>query len=153
MKDATGREIVIGGRYGYSQQSNGRVQIAIGIVEKINEPKVTIGQIVEKYGYAGTTGEFHTEERRRSVNGCHLFPVQDFILGDKVTTEYYNHGEVFEVVGVLENELLLKGDWSGGTHNVCQTGNYDKSKCKLYKKWLKTKELHSTISLKESRTK
>lgn len=134
MKDATGRNIVIGKRYGYSQQSNGRVQIVTGIVEKINNGKATIGKILEKTGLWGTIqSDFHEESRRRSVNICHLFPVEDFIIGDKVTTEYYYHREVFEVVGVLEDELVLKGDWSGGTHNVCQVGNYDKSKCKLYK--------------------
>jgi hypothetical protein len=30
--------------------------------------------------------------------------------------------EQFEVVGIRENEVELEGDWSGGTHNVCQRG-------------------------------
>lgn len=55
-------------------------------------------------------------------------------LGDLVTTDYYSHGEVFEVVGIRREQLELKGDWSGGTHNVCQTGWYDRNKCKIYKK-------------------
>lgn len=131
MKDATGREIIIGRRYGYSQQSNGSIWIVTGVVEKIKDIKATLGSVQEKRGNYGKTGEFHPETRRRSVNACHLFPVEEFMIGDRVTTEYYNHGEVFEVVGVLEYELVLKGDWSGGTHNVCQVGNYDKSKCRL----------------------
>jgi hypothetical protein len=52
-------------------------------------------------------------------------------LGDKVTIEYYYHGEVFEVVGIRKDELELRGDWSGGTHGVDQTGWYDRNKCKL----------------------
>ena len=131
MKDATGREILVGRRYGYSQQSNGIVSIVTGFVEKIKDLKATLGSIHVKWGAYGKTGELKEETRRRSVNVCHLFPVEDFILGDKVTTEYYNHGEVFEVVGIKADELELRGDWSGGTHNVDQTGWYDRSKCKL----------------------
>jgi hypothetical protein len=131
MEDATGREIVIGRRYGYSQQQNGAVRIVTGIVEKMDKNKVTLGSIKEKSGLWGSMrGEFKEETRRRSVNACHIFPVHDFIIGDKVITEYYDN-EVFEVVGVLEDELVLKGDWSGGTHNVSQVGNYDRTKCRL----------------------
>jgi len=57
--------------------------------------------------------------------------MEDIKLGDKVTTEYYYHGEVFEVVGIRKDELELRGDWSGGTHGVDQTGWYDRNKCKL----------------------
>jgi hypothetical protein len=39
----------------------------------------------------------------------------DYKLGYKVTTEYYDHGETFEVVGIRKDELELRGDWSGGT--------------------------------------
>jgi len=130
MLDATGREIVIGRRYGYSQQSNGSVWIVKGIAEKTKDLKVTLGSIQEKRGSYGKTGDFHPEERRRSVNACHLFPVDDFIIGDKVITEMYSN-EVFDVVGVTVDTLILKGDWSGGTHNVCQIGDYDKTKCRL----------------------
>ena len=54
-------------------------------------------------------------------------------LGDLVTTEYYYHGEVFEVVGIRKHELELKGDWSGGTHNVSQVSWYPIEKCKKKK--------------------
>ncbi len=43
-------------------------------------------------------------------------------LGDKVThPDIYWGREVFKVVGIREKELELEGDWSGGTHNVCQS--------------------------------
>jgi hypothetical protein len=58
---------------------------------------------------------------------------EEYKLGDKVTTDYYYHGEVFEVVGIRENELELRGDWSGGTHCVDQIGWYEKSKCRKKK--------------------
>jgi hypothetical protein len=54
----------------------------------------------------------------------------DYKLGYKVTTEYYDHGEKFEVVGIRKDELELRGDWSGGTHNVDQTSWYPIEKCK-----------------------
>jgi hypothetical protein len=108
MEDATGREIVIGRRYGYSQQQNGSVRIVTGIVEKMDRGKVTLGSIKEKSGLWGSMkGEFKEETRRRSVNACHIFPIQDFILGDRVITEYYDNEE-FEVVGILEDSLLKK---------------------------------------------
>ena len=56
---------------------------------------------------------------------------KEYRLGDSVTVDMYNHGEVFEVVGIRESELELKGDWSGGTHNVSQSGWYQVKKCKL----------------------
>jgi len=130
MKDATGREIIIGRRYGYSQQQNGSVRIVTGI-EKMDAKKVTLGTIEENTGMWGSMrGEFKEETRRRSVNACHIFPVQDFIIGDEVITEMYNN-EVFKVIGVLEDNLLLRGDWSGGTHGTVGDSHYEKSKCKL----------------------
>lgn len=56
---------------------------------------------------------------------------EHYRLGDKVTIDLYNHLEVFKVVGIRETELELEGDWSGGTHNVNQTGWCKISKCKL----------------------
>ena len=55
-------------------------------------------------------------------------------LGDSVLTEYYQN-EVFEVVGIRIDELELKGDWSGGTHNVCQKSWYQVDKCILVKRF------------------
>ncbi len=56
----------------------------------------------------------------------------DFKLYEKVTTDYYNHNEVFTVIGIRTNELELQGDWSGGTHCVDQRGWYAIEKCKKY---------------------
>jgi hypothetical protein len=56
---------------------------------------------------------------------------KEYRLGDSVTIEMYEHREMFEVVGIREKELELKGDWSGGTHNVSQSGWYPVKKCKL----------------------
>lgn len=142
MKDATGRDIVIGRRYGYSQQSSGRVHVVTGIVEKTKDGKATLGSVQERSGLWGSIDrDFHEETRRRSVNICHLFPVEEYIMGDIVTTEYYNHGERFEVVGIRKDELELRGDWSGGTHNVDQTSWYSKDKCKLYRNDKKQKSV------------
>lgn len=40
------------------------------------------------------------------------------IVGHKAL---YDGKERFEVVGIREKEVELRGDYSGGTHNVCQT--------------------------------
>ena len=53
---------------------------------------------------------------------------KNYKLYDKVTTDYYEN-EVFTVIGIKENELELQGDWSGGTHNVCQRSWYPINKC------------------------
>ncbi len=51
-------------------------------------------------------------------------------IGSVVTTDYYQKEE-FTIVGIREKELELKGDWSGGTHNVCQRSWYPIDKCEL----------------------
>ena len=58
--------------------------------------------------------------------------LREFKLRDIVTCESgYNHGERFKVVGIREGKLELEGDWSGGTHNVCQKGWIPTSECIL----------------------
>ncbi len=52
-------------------------------------------------------------------------------IGDEVTTDHYNHGEVFKVVGIREEFLELRGDWSGGTHNVDQAGWMPIAECRI----------------------
>jgi len=75
--DALGNMIVLGQRYGYSQQSNGTVTIVTGTAEKVNELKVTLSDVQERRGLWGKIEEsFKPETRRRSVNACHLFPIQ-----------------------------------------------------------------------------
>jgi hypothetical protein len=45
----------------------------------------------------------------------------EIYLGQKAKhKELYNGRETFEVVGIKQDEVLLKGDFSGGTHNVQQ---------------------------------
>jgi len=62
----------------------------------------------------------------------YLINTNNFKIGDKVShPEIYLGNEVFEVVGIRENELELKGDWSGGTHAVCQVGWFKKEGCFL----------------------
>jgi hypothetical protein len=34
--------------------------------------------------------------------------------------DIYDGKEQMKIVGLRENEVELEGDWSGGTHNVCQ---------------------------------
>lgn len=44
-------------------------------------------------------------------------------LGQKVYHQLIYWGkEEMEVVGIRKKEVELQGDYSGGTHNVCQTG-------------------------------
>ncbi|MFY7886669.1 MAG: tRNA(His) guanylyltransferase Thg1 family protein [Dolichospermum sp.] len=51
-------------------------------------------------------------------------------LGDLV---YYPvDAASFKVVGLRENEIEIEGDWSGGTHNVCQKGWVKTTEVKLY---------------------
>lgn len=54
-------------------------------------------------------------------------------LYDKVIhPEIYGGNEVFTVVGIRMNELELRGDWSGGTHNVDQTDWFKRDGTKKY---------------------
>ena len=46
---------------------------------------------------------------------------RSFRIGDIVYhRSVYEHKEPLKVVGITEDRLLLEGDYSGGTHNVCQ---------------------------------
>lgn len=57
--------------------------------------------------------------------------IEDFKLGDKV---YHDSDEApFELVGITKTSLKLKGDWSGGTHNVIQSSWVDISKVRKNK--------------------
>ena len=57
------------------------------------------------------------------------------IKGYKVLNMYpvyiegvYEGHEPFKVVGIRENQVELEGDFSGGTHNVCQKDWFDDDK-------------------------
>jgi len=74
--DALGNPVILGNRYGYSQQSSGVVTIVIGKVEKINQLKVTLGDVSSRRGvYGKIENSFSLEEGKRSVNACHIFPL------------------------------------------------------------------------------
>jgi hypothetical protein len=178
MKDALGRDLVVGQTYGYSRSDNGITTVKIGKLVKINEKMVSLEvqeskravytNDLEKRRYTNKiisvkanglfpvypdvpvieswndlqvlySAEWDDVIRRNYLmanysNGVIVMkggsPVKPISLGDRVTTEHYDHGEVFEVVGIRKDELELRGDWSGGTHNVDQTGWYPKDKCK-----------------------
>lgn len=51
-----------------------------------------------------------------AVSGCRSFRIGDIVYHRSV----YEHKEPLKVVGILEDKLLLEGDYSGGTHNVVQ---------------------------------
>lgn len=45
----------------------------------------------------------------------------NFKVGDIVYhTSVYQYKEPLKVVGITQDKLLLEGDFSGGTHNICQ---------------------------------
>jgi hypothetical protein len=76
--DALGNPIQIGGRYGYSQQSNGSVMVVIGTIEKVNGLKATVTDAESQSGiYGEIKVPFSKETRKRAVNACHLFPIHD----------------------------------------------------------------------------
>lgn len=64
--------------------------------------------------------------------------MHNYNLGDKV--KHPSDSSPFIVVGIRENEVEIEGDWSGGTHNVTQTGwvkpevikPYDYTKVRYY---------------------
>lgn len=54
------------------------------------------------------------------------------ITGRKILNAYpvyiqdvYGGREPFKIVGIRENQVELEGDFSGGTHNVCQKDWFD----------------------------
>lgn len=68
--------------------------------------------------------------------------MNDIELNDKVVhPDIYYGREVFRVVGIRTkpDEVELEGDWSGGTHNVCQRAWYKKEGIKIVKKHGKNK--------------
>jgi hypothetical protein len=131
MKDALGKDLVIGQTYGYSRSDNGITTVKIGELVKINEKMVSLEiQESKRAVYTEDLTDRGYTNKIISVKANGLFPVDEYRLGDKVTTEYYNHGEIFTVVGIREKELELRGDWSGGTNNVDQISWYQKDKCK-----------------------
>ena len=138
MNDAIGNPIVIGNTYGYSTNSNGFTRVTIGVATKINGNKVSIKPTLVKERLYDGKPETLNKSKTLSAQGMILFPIHstdnvEYRLGDPVTTEYYDHGETFKVVGIRDKELELRGDWSGGIHNVDQISWYPKENCKIKK--------------------
>ena len=50
------------------------------------------------------------------MNTSHNFQLGQIVYHRDV----YNHKEPLKIVGIREHKLELEGDYSGGTHNVCQ---------------------------------
>lgn len=137
MKDALGRDLVIGRTYGYSRSDNGVTTVKIGKLVKINERLVSLEVSDAKtavYSNELKNARF-TKNATVSIKASGLFPVYEFNLGDKVTCRQgYDHVEVFVVTGIKEDKIEVTGDWSGGTHCVWQSDWIKKEDCKLYTK-------------------
>lgn len=64
-----------------------------------------------------------TESNRMEGNNANTVLSENryFKMGQTVYhREVYEHKEPLKVVGITEDKLLLEGDYSGGTNNVCQ---------------------------------
>jgi hypothetical protein len=76
--DALGKEIQIGEKYSYSQHSNGTITIVRGTAEKIENGRVTLGEVEERWGVCGKIeNDFEPQKRRRNVYAATLFPVME----------------------------------------------------------------------------
>jgi hypothetical protein len=53
--------------------------------------------------------------KKESISGYKYLGMYPVYIQDV----YYGH-EPFKVVGIREDQVELEGDFSGGTHNVCQ---------------------------------
>lgn len=81
--DATGREIVIGQKYGYSKQNNGWTSVVIGTAIKAEKGKVSLNEIEEKEFLWISSGNIEPNSvnhptRARSVTSLLVFPVTIF---------------------------------------------------------------------------
>ena len=81
VTDALLHSIKEGENYGYSQSSNGITSIVTGKVSKINieTRKVTLTDVKERRGAygVGNSDVFESCDRKRTVYGCILFPVNN----------------------------------------------------------------------------
>ena len=60
--DATGKDIVIGQRYGYSKSASGYTRVIIGTATKAEDGKVTLGEIEEKENIHEAIKKVSTED-------------------------------------------------------------------------------------------
>jgi hypothetical protein len=116
--DALGNPVVIGQKYGYSQQSNGSVMVVTGVVEKFNDLKATLKDVEERKGMWGSIeNPFTFEKRKRAVNACHLFPVLDApIVYD------WNDLQLVDTDGDVN-----EGGEDDGKYGICIRRNYLKA--------------------------
>jgi hypothetical protein len=78
MKDALGRDLIIGQTYGYSRSENGVTTVKVGKLVKINKQMVTLEVAESKW--AVYTNELTNRKPGRaiSVKANGLFPVDDY---------------------------------------------------------------------------
>lgn len=74
-QDALGNDIILNQMYGYSSTSNGSIHAVIGIADTFGRGKVTLKEVQERTGVYGELGNFHKQDRKRSVYAAILFPV------------------------------------------------------------------------------
>lgn len=76
--DATGKEIVIGSQYGYSNNRNGFTRVITGSATKALNGKVTLANVTEKtYLYAADNREprIKTPKNSRTIAAVQVFPI------------------------------------------------------------------------------
>lgn len=108
-KDATGRAIRLGQRYGYSQSSNGITNVVVGIAENLTETRVMIRVESRKMSCGGSALQksqpmFSKPAKVVGVMSVILFPV-DHIQNEYVTTP----GE--SVMGIALRQVKDEKRW------------------------------------------
>lgn len=79
------------------------------------------------------------------TNKAQKINIGDFVYHRSV----YEHKERLKVVGILEDKLLLEGDYSGGTHNVSQRNWVSiKGTSRIYNHAFKEKARAHAINIK-----
>lgn len=94
-KDALGNQIIPNTKYGYTQSNNGHIHVVVGTADEVKTAgKVTLRDCVEAKGIYGKTNSFCKVDRKRTVNGCMVFPVYDTTIAstddDEVCSPGYN---------------------------------------------------------------
>ena len=87
--------------------------------EQIREHLLKAGvKNLKEFGYPEVTTETILTDiiSKRMLADSRSFRIGDIVYHRSV----YEHKEPLKVVGITEDKLYLEGDYSGGTHNVCQ---------------------------------
>jgi len=79
MKDALSKEIIIGNKYGYSQNNNGVTSVRVGIAEKVTSTGLlTLSVLKSGSAYGKYNIEINQSIKDKiSVKSNLLFPVND----------------------------------------------------------------------------